>query len=538
MQSPQKIQTMKLRFYPLFLLILLINTQALCLPVLNSLSSAKATIFLDFDGQFIEGTSWNNGTPFYAAPSGFNDRQIEEIFHRVAEDYRPFDINITTDSATFFLAPFDQRIRIVVTPTSSWYSNVGGVSYTGSFTWGDDTPGFVFVDKLAYSTKNVAECCTHESGHTLGLSHQAKYNGSCTLIATYNDGIGSGEIGWAPVMGNSYGKNLSGWNNGPTPNGCTADQDNLSIITSRNGFGYRPDDFSDLPSFDMASIDISGRDSINGIISTNTDKDIFKIVVSGKGTMRLQCNPFSVGPQNQGANLDIKISLLNSSFEVVKAFDPKTILNVEIDTFLNAGTYFFMVEGAGNINTSNYGSLGSYTLKTLFTPVAVAIKSEALLSGKSENGMHKLQWNILLEDEVKNVILENSLNGTIFNTQTSFSSQTDEALFAPVLSGNIWYRLKISTKKGNTLYSNIVNLNSPLKVNNSITVTTLVESEIKINAAENYKFLVADISGRVVKSGTASAGENNININNHPNGIYFLQIISNSQRTTKRIIKL
>jgi hypothetical protein len=529
---------MKLRFYLLFSIILLLNAQAFCLPVLNSLSSAKATIFLDFDGQFIDGTSWNNGTPFYAAPSGFNDKQIEEIFHRVAEDYRPFNINITTDSSTFFLAPFNQRVRIVVTTTSSWYANVGGVSYTGSFTWGDDTPGFVFVDKLAYSTKNVAECCTHESGHTLGLSHQAKYNGSCTLIATYNDGVGSGEIGWAPVMGNSYGKNLSGWNNGPTPNGCTADQDNLSIITSRNGFSYRPDDFGDLPSFDMASIGVSAQDSINGIISTNTDKDIFKLVVSAKGTMRLQCNPFSVGPQNQGANLDIKVSLLNSSFEVVKAFDPENILNVEIDTFLNAGTYFIMVEGAGNINASNYGSLGSYTLKTLLTPVAVAIKSQVLLSGKVENGMHRLQWNIVLEDKVENVILENSLNGTIFNPQTSFSSETGESVFVPISSGNISYRLKIITKKGDIFYSNIVNLDSPLQLNNSITVTTLVESDIKINAAENYKYLVADISGRVVKSGTGNSGKNNININNCPNGIYFLQIISNSQRTTKRIVKL
>lgn len=529
---------MKLRFYPLFLIILLVNTQAFCLPVLNSLSSAKATIFLDFDGQFIEGTSWNNGTPFYAAPSGFNDKQIEEIFHRVAEDYRPFNINITTDSSTYFSAPFDQRIRIVVTPTSSWYSNVGGVSYTGSFTWGDDTPGFVFVDKLAYSTKNVAECCTHESGHTLGLSHQAKYNGSCTLIATYNDGIGSGEIGWAPVMGNSYGKNLSGWNNGPTPNGCTADQDNLSIITSRNGFSYRTDDFGDLPSFDMPSIDMSGRDSISGIISTNTDKDVFKIVASGDGTLRLKCNPFSVGPQNQGANLDIKISLLNSSFEVVKTFDPENILNIEIDTFLKTGTYFIRIEGAGNINTSNYGSLGSYTLKTLFTPVAVAFKSQALLSGKVENGMHRLQWNIVLEDEVENIILENSLNGAIFNSQTSFSSKTGESVFVPISSGNISYRLKIITKKGITFYSNIVNLNSPQKLNNSITVATLVHSEIKINAKENYKFLIADMTGKIVRSGIGNGGEKDININNCPNGIYFLQIISNSQRTTKKIVKL
>ena len=85
----------------------------------------------------------------------------------------------------------------------------------------------------------VAECCSHESGHTLGLSHQSKYDDGCHLTATYNEGTGSGETAWAPIMGNSYYRNMSGWNNGPTPYGCGSNQDNLSIITSQNGFGYR-----------------------------------------------------------------------------------------------------------------------------------------------------------------------------------------------------------------------------------------------------------------------------------------------------------
>ena len=207
------------------------------------------------------------------------DAQITEVFNRVSEDYRPFNINITTDSTVFFSAPVAQRVRIIITPTSSWYQGVGGVSYTGSFTWGDGTPGFVFCDRLGPNNpKMVGECCTHESGHTVGLSHQSTYS-NCTLVDTYNAGIGSGEIGWAPVMGNSYYKNLTGWNNGPTPNGCSITQDNLSIITTQNGFTYRTDDYSDDPNNNPALVTLNNQAfSMPGIITTNTDKDVFKFV--------------------------------------------------------------------------------------------------------------------------------------------------------------------------------------------------------------------------------------------------------------------
>ena len=152
---------------------LLINLTVFCQPRLNSFPSATATIFLDFDGQTVRSTGWNSGNPLYCAPSTMTSSQITDIFNRVSEDYRPFNINITTDSIVFLSAPLNRRVRIIITPTSSWTSGVGGISYVGSFTWGDDTPGFVFQDKLQNNPKYISECCSHESGHTLGLSHQS-----------------------------------------------------------------------------------------------------------------------------------------------------------------------------------------------------------------------------------------------------------------------------------------------------------------------------------------------------------------------------
>lgn len=538
MRSP-KSKTMKKSLSIFVTLMMMISFQSFSLPKLSSLSSAKATIFLDFDGQTVAGTSWNSNGPIYCVASKMNDTQITEIFNRVSEDYRPFNINITTDSSVFLKAPIMQRIRIIITSTSDWFQGVGGVSFTGSFIWGDDTPGFVFEDRLSYSPKMIAECCTHESGHTVGLSHQAKYNGSCTLLATYNDGVGMGQTSWAPVMGNSYYRNLSGWNNGPTPSGCTADQDNLSIITSRNGFTYRTDDHSDDPATNPTLLSVAtSQFSADGIITTNTDKDAFKITLPQDGNLHVDVVPFSVGTNNEGADLDVKATILNSSMQVVRVYDPMDKLDVTIDTTLMAGDYYVLVQGAGNDNTTNYGSLGSYTVNGVFSALRVLPISQVLLSGQVNKDGHDLSWSIVTDEPVKNLSLESSSDGTFFTALTALSSNDKKFNYEPMVKNNIFYRLKVTSITGQIVYSNIISLKPVETIGTAFTVSTLVNSEIKVNASQNYNYLLADMSGRIIKHGNAQAGINNININNSPNGIYILQIISNSQRTTQKIVKL
>lgn len=516
----------------------LISMKSFSLPQLNSLTSAKATIFLDFDGQTVTATSWNGGNTLYCAPTNLTDAQITEIFNRVSEDYRPFNINITTDSTVFLAAPLNQRIRIIVTTTSGWYPNVGGVSYTGSFTWGDDTPGFVFPDRLGFNPKLIAECCTHESGHTVGLSHQAKYSGTCTLVSTYNDGLGLGETSWAPVMGNSYYRNLSGWNNGPTPNGCTSDQDNLSIITTRNGFSYRKDDHSDDPSKNPTLIAAGPIFSASGIVTTNTDKDAFKINLPKDGVLQINATPYSVGPNNEGADLDIMVTLLNSNRKVLKVYNPLDKLNVTIDTTLLAGDYYLVINGAGNENTTNYGSLGSYNIAGVFSPLTTTPVSQVLLSGVTDKGKHNLSWNIIADQPVQSLSIESSTDGSIFTVLTKTAINSTGFSYSPISKENLFYRLKVTSVDGQVAYSNIVHLTAVESIDKLFSVTNLVNSEIRVNASRNYQFQLTDLSGRIIRNGNADAGLTTININNSPSGIYVMQIICNSQRTTQRIVKL
>src|SRR5258705_4523591 len=130
-------------------------------PLFNSYPSAQAVIFLDFDGHTVNGTSWNYNGPIACGASGLNNSQLTEVFNRVAEDYRPFNINVTTDSTKYFDAPANRRMRVILTVSSSWYGAAGGVAFVNSFTWGDNNPCFVFSQLLNFNVKNISEAASH-----------------------------------------------------------------------------------------------------------------------------------------------------------------------------------------------------------------------------------------------------------------------------------------------------------------------------------------------------------------------------------------
>ncbi|MEI9957012.1 MAG: T9SS type A sorting domain-containing protein [Ferruginibacter sp.] len=516
-------------------LMVLLSLTSYAVPKLSSYPSATGTIFLDFDGQTVNNFMWNNGVAFYCAPSGMSDASITEAFNRTAEDYRPFNVNITTDSTVYLAAPIDHRVRIIVTPTSGWFQGVGGVSYVGSFTWGDDTPGFVFCDRLGYSPKLVGECCSHESGHTVGLSHQSRYGSDCiTPTETYNSGTGSGEPSWAPIMGNSYYKNMSNWNNGPTPYGCTNIQDNLSIITSQNGFGYRPDDYTETLNASTTALP-AGNFTMPGLISTNTDKDAFKFTLNQNSNFHLTAIPYSVGAGNDGANLDIKLEIYNAAGTLINTYDPAETMSIAVDTVLNSGTYYIKISGDGNVNVSQYGSLGSYTLSG--TSALLPIHDVAL-TGNTDNGKHNLSWNIIADEPIKTIAIETSADGINFKSLTTVNSVTTKFSYIPVQNNLTYYRLKVTSIVDQTTYSNTIVL-KPVSgnVDNILKVSTLIQSDITINASVPFQYLLSDISGKVISKGNGIKGINNINISNQPNGMYVIQLFSNNQKQTERIIK-
>ena len=505
-------------------------------PKLSSYPSAAATIFLDFDGHTVNGTSWNTSGPIYCGGSGLTDVQINEIFNRVAEDYRPFNLNVTTDSAKFLAAPIAQRSRVILTVSSSWYGSAGGVSFVGSFTWGDDTPAFVFSALLSYNTKNIAEAASHEAGHTLGLYHQSVYNASCVKTAEYNPGTGTGEIGWAPIMGVGYYQNMTLWNIGPNPFGCANTQSDLSVITSYNGFGFRTDDYANTFAAATNKTFSSNAFTINGVVEQNTDGDMFKFTVPAIGRFQMNAIPFSVGSSNSGSDLDLQVTLFNSAQTALSVFNPGTTLNLFVDTTLNAGTYYVKVEGRGNAYAPNYASLGSYAIQAAMLPVALPLRTLEL-HGTAVGDKHKLDWTIDADEQVVNQTLEMSTDGRTFSTVVTSPNNARSYLYTPATSVSTAYRLNVTFDNGRQYYSNIVNI--PVvkdAVRPRIAGNLVNANSFNVTSPGNYTYKLIDLNGKQLAKGNLTSGNNIINAN-LLNGMYLVQFSNGTDVWTDKLIR-
>ena len=516
--------------------LVLVSFNAFSVPKLSSYPAATATIFIDFDGHYVYSTLWNGGNPINSAASGMTDPQIVDVFNGVAEDFRPFDINITTDSTVFLATPLNKRIRIIVTTTSSWVSaGTLGISYVGSFSWGDDTPGFVFSDRLGYLPKRVSEAISHETGHTVCLSHQSKYNETnCTTpIEPYNLGYGSGETAWSPIMGNSLYRNFSNWNNGPTPYGCTATQDNLTVITTMNGFGYRADDYGE--TLGTGTYTMPGNSfNTSGIITTNADKDAFKFTLSSNSNFHLTVAPFSVASNSTGANLDVAFELYNSAATLIRTYNPLSTLSAAADTVLNAGIYYIKIFGAANNNVGSYGSLGSYTITGSFSGLPIR---DVRLSGTTDKGKHNLNWNIVADEPIKTIEIQTSNDGINFTRLADAAATSTKFSYLPFKNSTVFYRLKVTSVINQTVYSNTIALKAEGDNQRLFRVSTLVNNEITINADLNYQYRISDMNGATISIGKGLKGTNRVNVSNLSRGMYIIQFFNNIQQQTERIIR-
>lgn len=504
-------------------------------PKLSSYPAASAVLFLDFDGHTVYGTAWNYNGPIACAPAALDSAKITQVFNRVAEDYRPFNINITTDSTVFLAAPIDQRMRVILTVSSDWYGSAGGVAFVNSFTSGDDTPCFIFTALLNNNVKYIAEAASHEAGHTLGLFHQSNYDANCNKLTDYYQGTGTGEIGWAPIMGVGYYRNLTLWNSGPTPYGCESIQNDLEVITSDvNDFGYRADDHgNDFPEATVASF--SGNEfSIQGVIERNTDNDIFRFTVPASGRIQVNAIPYNVGTGNAGSNLDLQVSLYNSPGQLINVYNPGTLLSSVIDTTLAAGSYYLKVEGRGNAFAPEYASLGSYSLRALAAPGTVLPVHRLELRGFLNGANHELRWIIEADEAVVEQYLEASIDERNFQSLAERPADVRAYNFQPSHAGSAQYRLKVILADGRQYYSNVAHIRQstsdrPMLVGNVIRSGTIVASSPAM-----YNYSIIDLSGKILTHGQLTRGINNITFHPPFPGLYLIMFEGGNDKWSEK----
>eukprot|EP00035_Acanthoeca_spectabilis_P020130 m.431283 g.431283 ORF g.431283 m.431283 type:complete len:1086 (-) comp17280_c0_seq1:80-3337(-) len=267
-------------------------------PIHHSRPSSNNKLFLNFQGEIVTGTVWNNPAqfdtetegggydpitvrPFYAsdnvpgpiqiAPE--NASRITDIWMKVAEDFRPFDVDVTTEVpsgcgpncglggdcsgcpsnvqvSTLAGSHFDvstatsiggqscgsganPRCRLPA-PTS------GGVAFLNA--WRPNTgmqavlrPAFTFnggAESNSLNTQYAATTVAHEAGHNFALSHDGIGNSeylSPGLRASQDN-----SIVWGPIMGGAFFTEVTQWSNGDYT-GSTNSQDDFAELAARLG---------------------------------------------------------------------------------------------------------------------------------------------------------------------------------------------------------------------------------------------------------------------------------------------------------------
>lgn len=311
----------------------------------------QAVIYLDFNGHMTSGTMWNVGGDFNCSPAALTAEEISVIFERVSNDFSPFAVTVTTDESIYNSANTLKRIRVVITDSWEWYGQVGGVAYLNSFTWGDNTPCFVFSSLHGYNLKNIAEAASHEVGHTLGLRHQSSYDANCAKITDYNPGLGTGEISWAPIMGVGYTRNVTLWHNGANSISCTNFQNDVTLISGK--IGFKADDYSNTTT---SAVTLTG--SLNAMINNSSDMDFFSVNITT--TKEISVVPASVGINNSGSNTDLVLNIYNAQGSLLSTVNNIAILNATAT--LAPGSYYVSVSPISNQFSTGYGMMGKYNI--------------------------------------------------------------------------------------------------------------------------------------------------------------------------------
>ncbi len=361
--------------------------------VFHSRPSAPNVLYLNFAGEQVTGTAWNSSlgrTNIPAQPfssdsdfSTFSDSEqaaIKRIWQRVAEDFAPFNIDVTTERPATFTSRTAHALITRSTdangdPNPS--SSAGGVAYVNVFggsSFANYRPAWVYNNNLGNSEANIAEATSHEIGHNLGLSHDGKTDGSA-----YYGGHGSGDISWGPLMGTGYGRNVSQWCKGEYYLANNT-QDDLTVIAGK--ISYRTDDHGDTRASATPLVLTGGTNVVSttpendptnanpvnkGVLELNTDVDVFSFV-TGNGAMSLTVNPWIMPSGTRGGNLDVLLELYSEAGALLLTNNVSSRTYASIQTNLTEGLYFLYVRntGVGDPFSStpsgytSYASLGQY----------------------------------------------------------------------------------------------------------------------------------------------------------------------------------
>ena len=447
--------------------------QLLTVPALSSNPNAQMTVYLDFDGQDygnqIVRVQRNpnlelemmsaipaftiDGTPGPDSPA--EERLIEEIFYRVAEDFRPFNVNVTTVQPlpgvlqirvsiggngvvqyNVLTRVFDQNgalIQTLIGPPQTYRFTSPVFAELDAYRNNQINPVMVFPQQLTASQQNgqtIARLVSQGVGRQLGLQNQP----------------GLGTVDSGPIMGDLTANPIRDtWANST----INLFQNDLARLTAPNGIQELADDYGDTTqnaanaSADLVSSSVATPVEIaSGIINytPNTglvDRDVFRTVLDltqTTGTAELAINvagldlsshQFLEGTVNNalnpGSNLDVVVNLYSANGTLLASDSPAPGIDGEIlfeipSTAIPGNrllVYYIEVT-----TTSEYGSIGEYTVNCSLQEVLGAPRILAPLA-TIQTTLPTFSWTSSLRASGYVLEVSNATTGAVVFTKTT-----------------------------------------------------------------------------------------------------------------------
>ncbi len=361
------------------------------LPLHHSNPGAPWTIYVDVESRSVpvhpnmrlalglrQSMLVTSGLTLDADPTTFNtDEQllVSRIWARVAEDYAPFDVDVTTERPASFTTDawgggrvlwnlVTRSETVIGFPAGSLFGIAATAQLCGISTGFQGQPTFTFWGTTSPMNHDlIADTISHEAGHVFGLVHDGVMLGNTFM--SYYGGHGSGPTSWGPLMGGPTARNVTQWSAGAYPDASNGNvcgpgfQDDIATIGG--AVGFRADDTGETVA-SAATLTLPAT----GIIGSPTDVDVYALPPASE--VRIDVTPFRAGDLTDGGNLDVAAEIVNAAGLVVASADDVSATAATLVATLPPGQHYLRIRASFDpTNFPIYGSAGQYTVTGTFT---------------------------------------------------------------------------------------------------------------------------------------------------------------------------